>query len=355
MKIFKYWYISRGFIANYKDKNKLESFVSELKKYLKNKNIVYLETDPEIDLQQRDKDGNIVEGGFNNFDIVENLKSAGFIQLPLTQGYNLNKECRWCSSLDLRNKTADEIFKEFSYTTRQDVRSAQKYCVKVRKLGVDELHILDSMEQETSKRHNFHGFDLNYYKELYEFYGNDHVETWLSYLDLDQYALKIQAEFDKTQKDIAKTKTFLEQNPGNVKKEKRLKTDEEYYNSLKKKLNQISDLKNEYGNTVPLACCLFLKYSNQIIYLVGSSNYDQRVFRGPYAIHWHMIQEAIEEGYEQYNFYGISGLFKPEEEGYGVFDFKRGFNAVVHEYIGNFILPCKPLIFKIYNNLKHIY
>ena len=44
-----------------------------------------------------------------------------------------------------------------------------------------------------------------------------------------------------------------------------------------------------------------------------------------------------------------------EQEGYGVFDFKRGFNAVVHEYIGNFILPCKPFIFKIYNNLKHIY
>ncbi len=191
MKVFKYCYISRGFIADYKQKDKLNSFVSELKKYLKKKNVVYLETDPEIDLQERDKDGNIVEGGFNNFDVVENLKSSGFVQLPLTQGYDLNKECRWCSSLDLRNKTADDIFKEFSYTTRQDVRSAQKYCVNVRKLNVNELDILDSMEQETSKRHNFHAFDLNYYKELYEFYGDDHVETWLSYLDLDQYSSKI--------------------------------------------------------------------------------------------------------------------------------------------------------------------
>ncbi len=46
------------------------------------------------------------------------------------------------------------FLKEFSYTTRQDVRSAQKYCVNVRKLNVNELDILDSMEQETSKRHN---------------------------------------------------------------------------------------------------------------------------------------------------------------------------------------------------------
>lgn len=354
MKVFKYCYIPRGFIADYKDEKNLKAFISELKAYLKKKNVVYLETDPEIDLQQRDKDGNLVEGGWNNFDIVNNLKKAGFLQLPLTAGYDLSKECRWCSSLDLRNQTADDIFKAFSYTTRQDVRAAQKYCVKVRTLDVSELGILDSMEQETSKRHNFHAFDLNYYKELYEFYGKDHVKTLFAYLDVEAYKEKIQKEYDNTKRDIEKTKAFLEENPGSQKKEKRLKTDEEYFVSLTKKLNQISSLKKEYGSTIPLACNLFLKYSDQVIYLVGSSNYEQRVFRGPYAIHWQMIQEAIDEGYDYYNFYGISGLFKPEEEGYGVFDFKRGFNAVVHEYIGNYILPCKPFIFKIYNKLKHI-
>lgn len=114
-------------------------------------------------------------------------------------------------------------------------------------------------------------------------------------------------------------------------------------------------MKQEYGKEIPLACCLFVKYGHQIVYLVGSSNYEHRVFRGPYAIQWKMIQEAIDEGYDLYNFYGISGYFHKDEEGYGVFDYKRGYNAVVREYIGNFILPCKPFLFKIYNNLKHIY
>ena len=355
MKVFKYCYVARGFLADYKDKDKLVKFTSSLRQYLKKKNVVYLETDPEIDLVQRDKDGNIVENGFHNYDVVDNLKSAGFLQLPLKQGYDLSKECRFCSSIDLRGKTSDEIFNAFSSATRRNTRTAQKYNVHIRKLNVDQLHILDSMEKETSARQDFEAMSLDYFKNLYRFYGEDHVETLLSYLDLDEYEQKIKKEYNTTLTSIEKTKAFLEKNPGNEKKEKRLKTDEEYYNSLKKKLNQISGLRNEYGEIVPLACCLFLKYSNQIIYLVGSSNYEQRVFRGPYAIHWNMIQEAIEEGYEYYNFYGISGLFEPEQEGYGVFDFKRGFNAVVHEYIGNFILPCKPFIFKIYNNLKHIY
>lgn len=354
MKVFKYCYVARGFLADYKDKDKLVKFTSSLKQYLKKKNVVYLEMDPEIDLVQRDKDGNVVENGFNNYDVVENLKSGGFLQLPLKQGYDLSKECRFCSSIDLRGKTSDEIFNEFSSATRRNTRTAQKYNVHIRTLNVDQLHILDSMEKETSARQDFEAMSLDYFKNLYAFYGEDHVETLLSYLDLDEYEQKIKKEYNTTLKSIEKTKTFLEKNPGNEKKEKRLKTDEMYLDSLDKKISHIQELKDTYGKEVPLACCLFIKYGHEIVYLVGSSNYEQRDFRGPYAIHWHMIQEAIQEGYDFYNFYGISGYFEPGQEGYGVFDFKRGYNAVVHEYIGNFILPCKPFIFKIYNKLKHI-
>lgn len=354
MKVFKYCYVARGFLADYKDKDKLVKFTSSLKQYLKKKNVVYLETDPEIDLVQRDKDGNVVENGFNNYDVVENLKSGGFLQLPLKQGYDLSKECRFCSSIDLRGKTSDEIFNEFSSATRRNTRTAQKYNVHIRTLNVDQLHILDSMEKETSARQDFEAMSLDYFKNLYAFYGEEHVETLLSYLDLDEYEQKIKKEYNTTLTSIEKTKAFLEKNPGNEKKEKRLKTDETYLDSLEKKISHIQELKDTYGKEVPLACCLFIKYGHEIVYLVGSSNYEQRDFRGPYAIHWHMIQEAIQEGYDFYNFYGISGYFEPGKEGYGVFDFKRGYNAVVHEYIGNFILPCKPFIFKIYNKLKHI-
>ena len=354
MKVFKYCYVARGFLADYKDKDKLVKFTSSLRQYLKKKNVVYLETDPEIDLVQRDKDGNIVENGFHNYDVVDNLKSAGFLQLPLKQGYDLSKECRFCSSIDLRGKTSDENLKAFSSDTRRNARTDQKYNVHIRKLNVDQLHILDSMEKETSARQDFEAMSLDYFKNLYRFYGEDHVETLLSYLDLDEYEQKIKKEYNTTLTSIEKTKAFLEKNPGNEKKEKRLKTDETYLDSLEKKISHIQELKDTYGKEVPLACCLFIKYGHEIVYLVGSSNYEQRDFRGPYAIHWHMIQEAIKEGYDFYNFYGISGYFEPGKEGYGVFDFKRGFNAIVHEYIGNFILPCKPFIFKIYNNLKHI-
>ena len=354
MKVFKYCYIPRGFFIDYHNKEVMQEFTSLLQAYLKKKNVVYAEMDPPIILHERDKNGDLVDGGIDNMDVVENLKSAGFVQLPLKRGYDISKECRWVSVLNVKDKSADEIFSEFSYQTRQDVRSQKKYCVKTRELNESELNILDTMEQETSQRQDFEAMTLDYYKELYKFFGKEHVKTVYSYLDLAEYSVKMQSEFDKTQKDIEKTKAFLQQNPNSVKKEKRLKTDEEYYNSLKKKLNQIDSLKKQYGNEVPLACCLFIKYGHQIVYLVGSSNYEQRVFRGPYAIQWKMIQEACNEGYDLYNFYGISGLFEKDDEGYGVFDYKRGYNAVVQEYIGNFVLPCKKETFNFYTKLKHM-
>ena len=354
MKCFKYCYVPRGFLMDYHNEKLVHKMVDLIRAHLKRKNVVYMEMDPAIILQERDKDGQVVDGGFNNLDVVENLKKSGFIQLPLMTGYDLSKECRWVSVLHLKNKTKEDIFKDFSYSTRQDVRGAEKYCVQVRELDLDELSILDNMEKDTSKRHDFEGFSLQYYLDLYASYGKEHIKTLYAYLDLPRYQNKIETEFKKTEANIQKIEAFLEEHPGNIKKEKRLKTEMEYHHSLEKKLNQIDDLKNQFGDEVPLASCLFIKYANQVIYLVGASDYEYRLFKGPYAIQWKMIQEAIDEGYDAYNFYGISGFFEKGQEGYGVFDYKRGFNAVVHEYIGNFILPCKPLVFKLYNQLKKV-
>ena len=351
MKVFKYAYISRGFVADYTNRSLLQSFVSELKQYLASLKVVYLEIDPTIPYQERDMDGNIVEGGFNNFEIVENLKSCGFIHQEMKQGYDPTKQCRWISGIDLKGKTKDEIFSEFSYMTRQDVRTSQKFQVEVRELSYDELHILDEMEQQTSEHQGFEATPLSYYQGLYEFFPGM-VKTLYAYMNLNKYGNKIFTELEKLEKSIADTKAFLEKNPNSTKKMKRLKTDEEYYNSLMKKSKNISSLKETYGDEVPLACCLFIEYGKEVVYLVGASNYDCRNFKGPYAVQWTMIQEAIEKGFDFYDFYGISGLFNEGDEGYGVFDYKRGYNAKVVEYIGNFILPVKEKTYKLYKTIK---
>ena len=114
MKVFRYAYIPRGMAIDYKEKGLLQAFIRDLKRYLKKKNVVFLEIDPNIPYQQRDKDGKIVENGLNNFEIVNNLKSCGFIHLPMKKGYDSRKQCRWISGIDLTDRRAEEVFSEFS-------------------------------------------------------------------------------------------------------------------------------------------------------------------------------------------------------------------------------------------------
>ncbi|MGN1276047.1 MAG: peptidoglycan bridge formation glycyltransferase FemA/FemB family protein, partial [Floccifex sp.] len=164
MKVFRYAYIPRGMIIDYKDKALLQAFVRDIKQYLKTKNVVFLEIDPNIPYQQRDKDGQIVENGLNNFQIVSNLEACGFEHLEMSQGYKPNQQCRWVSGIDLVDRTKDEIFAEFSYMTRQDIRTSMKYQVQIRELQKDELYILDEMEKQTSEHQGFEASSLSYYQ-----------------------------------------------------------------------------------------------------------------------------------------------------------------------------------------------
>ena len=350
MKIFRYCYIPRGFFCDYHNQKMIDEFTSLLKEYLNRKKVVYMEMEPLIILKERDQNGDIVEGGIDNSDVVEILKHAGYEQLPLKQGYDLSKECRFVSVLDL-NKDQDQLLKEFSYQTRQDVRTSDKYCVCVKELDRNGLQLLDEMEKKTSQRHHFTGFNMKFYENVIDAFGEQNIFIPYAYLDIESYHNRISSEYERLKKEVEETEEILKTNPS-VKKQKKLKTDMEYLTSLQKKLDGVNKLHEQHGNQLPLAACFFLKYRNQMYYLVGASEYEYRTYKGPYAIQWHMIRKAKQLGCTRYNFYGISGYFHEGEEGYGVFDFKRGFNAVVEEYIGNFILPVRPAVYQLYKMLK---
>ena len=100
MKIYKYAYIPRGLLIN--DYSYFEAFIEKLKRYLKSKGYIYLETDPYVLLRQRDKNGDVVENGIQNQKIVDTYEKCSFHHLPLKQGYDMSKQCRWMSVLNLK-------------------------------------------------------------------------------------------------------------------------------------------------------------------------------------------------------------------------------------------------------------
>lgn len=351
LRFFNYAYVPRGFFIDYHNKKDLRDFSSVLKAHLKSKKVIYLEIDPDILYKERDKNGQIVPDGINNQDIVDNLIEAGYRQMPLTKGYDLSKQCRWMSILDLRNKSIDDIFNGFSTMQKRNIRTAQKCCVKTRILSQDELNILDKMETESSERQQFESMPLSYFESMYRHYGTQHIKTVYGYLDLEEYEAKIKEDLIHTENEIQKLQLQTQKDPSAKKKIKNLENAQTKLSSLTKKKEEIATLKKTHDKEVPLSCCMFVQYKNQMIYLFGGNDYAYRAYRGSYAVQWEMIQEAVRAGCDYYNMYGISGYFEKGEEGYGVFDFKRGFNCTVVEFIGRYHLVFHPFFYWIHKKL----
>ena len=119
------------------------------------------------------------------------------------------------------------------------------------------------------------------------------------------------------------------------------------------KINEAKNLKQEHGNELPISAGFFIINPFEVVYYAGGTSNRYRHFAGSYAVQWKMINYAIEHGINRYNFYGISGDFSEDAEDAGVVKFKKGYDADVIEYVGDFIKPINKPMYNIYRTLKN--
>ena len=97
---------------------------------------------------------------------------------------------------------------------------------------------------------------------------------------------------------------------------------------------------------------MFVITPYEVVYLFSGSYKQYNRFKGAYAIQWKMIRYALENKIKRYNFYGVSGIFDESAEDYGVYKFKKGFNADIVELIGIFRYIDNKFVTKLYFLLK---
>ena len=350
---YQYFYAPRGFLLDYTDSALLQAMCAGVKQFAKERNGLYLKIDPYVPYQEHDQDGHVVEGGFCNQKIVDDLQVCGFEHQGFTRGYDMANQCRWMSVLDVQGKDEEQLLKQMNAQTRQNVKNTIKNGIRVRELAYDELDILYDIVNRTGERRGFEYLPLSYYQQQLKTFG-DHAKAYLSYLDLDDYMARIHAEQQKEEQNVETAQEGLRENPHSKNSTNRLKSAQSHLEALKKREDEAVKLREECGSIVPLAAALFLFYGKEVIYLTSGSNDQYKKFKGPYALQWALIRMTLHQGYDRYNFYGISGLFEKDEDGYGVFDFKRGFHADVVELLGDFIMPIHARAYKNYQRLQKL-
>lgn len=327
----KMYYAPRGFLIDFKDKDILKEFVSKIKTYIKEQGGTFLKIDPYMPHLERDVNGDIVEGGEDNSDIVEYLKELGFIHY----GYNvdMSKELqpRWMFTLNLKDKTEDELFNNITKPTRKNIKKTLKLGLEMEEIGAEGIEEYKRITEHTGNRRGFIDRPLSYYQEMFDVLG-DKMSIILCYLNIDKSISIMQEEIDtiKGYSDIT---------------EKR----KEEIKSLEKKIEELKELEEKHGKRIALAGSMFIACEKELLNLYGGGYDEFMKYDAMYGVQWHAIKTAKERGFELYNFYGIEGNFKKENNPmYGVYEFKKGFNGNVVELIGEFDLPINKAKYKFY-------
>lgn len=360
----KMFYSPRGFLIDYTNKELLEEFTIELKKFIKKENGIFVKIDPFVEYQEHDNNGEIVEDGYNNKVAVNNLKSLGYKFF----GFNLMQDTlqpRWMHVIETKNKTLDDVMKDMESKTRQILRKNEKCGITTREITRDELPIFKDIMKHTSDRREFVDRPLSYYEAMWDaLHDSGILKILIAEIDFDLYEKNTREEKEEHEKDLKdriykKEKNILKMN--DKKYEASNKQDKEAINRLEKQLDKIKELKKEYGSKEILGGILFLIYGNEVLSLHGGSHAKLMQFQSAYTIHFAGVKMAVENNYNRYNFYGITGDFRKENPLYGLYLFKKSFGGHVVELIGEYDLVVSKfwytaynLAFNTYHKLKNI-
>lgn len=338
------FYAPRGYLLNYKDEKFLADFTNKIVKYVKKNHGIFVKINPNVEYQKRDIDGNIVEG-FNNQKIVDALIKLGYKHNGFTITYGTDLEPRWWSVLDLKNKTEEDILKNMRGTTRWGINNSYKHGLKLVEIDESRIDEFKKLMEHTSERRGFIDRPISYYKKMYEsFSKNDNIKILLVELNLEENLKSLNEQLVNTVDKLNKTK-----------KESAIKEYESQVTAIKKKIEEDKELIKNYGNNIVVAGGLFMLFGRQVVSLFGASYREFMKFNGQYFLNYEMIKYALNNGYEKFNFFGITGEFNEDSDMYGLFNFKRGFGAEVVELIGEFNLVTDKFFNVIYEIMYKVY
>lgn len=344
----KLGYSPRGFLIDFNDYQLVDDFTHNLKEYLSRLGIVNLLIDPHVTHLERDKNGKPIASRQKGVNISESLKRIGYQHM----GFNLyfeNLKPRWNMVLKTEQSPI-EVFNSFEKQTRTKIRNSLRKGVEVYKGDKNDLKMFYQM---INKKHTR---KYDYYLDMYDIFGRFNM--------FDVYFARINTEvFLKNSKllyehELQRNARLAEALQKNIKKQK------DKVRLVNKKMES-DKLLNSYKNDIIFGTKLYrdskyiivasnaiIKYGNEIFFLIDGINFKFKNFNANHLLKWKIIEEYRNKGYTKFHFNGITGDFTRKNKYNGLFIFKKGFNAKVTEYIGEYSLVINKAKYGLYKSFK---
>jgi len=128
-----------------------------------------------------------------------------------------------------------------------------------------------------------------------------------------------------------------------------------YFEKMYDELGEHVHLLMAYYEDKPISGIFNIDYGNKVWYLYGASSNEHRNLMPNYLLQWEGIKYAIANGKDMYDFRGVVGVVDESHPQYGLYRFKKGFDAEFTEFIGEINIKFKPLTYKIYKISEKIF
>ena len=162
-------YSPRGPVCNIDDKETFKELTQKAEEVAKKHKAFMLKIDPDISNSDMDFKQMAKENGYK---IIEKVKDINEVTHP-----------RIVFRLNVKDKTEDELFASFHQKTRYNIRLATKKGVTVREGTREDIAEFQKIMEVTGARDKFPIRSKEYFEEVYDTMGKEHVKIFFADYD----------------------------------------------------------------------------------------------------------------------------------------------------------------------------
>ena len=326
------WYVPRGPILDYNNKELLGFFLTNLKKYAKTKQAKLVKLDIPIAVKdEKLADFKDVDVDRSNDELIKTFKSYGYNH----KGFSLDMSSTIQPRFNTVTKLEQPVPDLFSKDTRRLIRDADKKFVEVRRCGKENLDDFLFALACTEKRKNISLRGREYFENLLDTFG-DNALLYISYINVEKALKECHNRKENLEKEIEE---LGEKSP------KKKRTLEEQVAGTDKLIALFNGLEIEdKSKDQVISAAITIAYGNHAEIIYAGMNEDFAKLPAQYKVFSDTMKKAQEMGISEVSMGGIEGSLNDSLLG-----FKSKFSPNIVEYYGEFDLVISHVFNLMYN------
>lgn len=318
------FYIPRGPVMDYLNKDLVAFVLTSIKKMAKTKKALFIKFDPFILFGHHQIDQEPVQNPQAE-TIIRNLQDAGCEWVGRTTDMAENIQPRFQANIYAKDFSEANLSKKI----RQSIRTAKNKGVEVRFGAHELLADFSDLMKKTEDRKSIHLRGIDYYRKLLDSYPGQ------SYITLT--TLNLKSRLDDLEKELEAAQMALANYPETTKPTK--------IDNTKKEIERLTDeiffLKDELTKgkeRVALSGTLTLEFEGTSENIYAGMDETYRRYQAAIYTWFETANHAFEKGNHWQNMGGVENDLSG-----GLYNFKSKFKPEIEEMIGEFNLPVSPL------------